>query len=76
MVNPDDLQGTRGESTDPKTLFIKMIPGHRPEVTFTGFWTGRMLRPLMSTIARAYRTRKNNVVNVKPKQEDKGDERI
>lgn len=44
-----------------KTVLVKMIPGKRPDVTFTGFWTGNYVRSAMDSIAKAYRLRRRGV---------------
>ncbi len=40
-----------------KWLTLKIIPGHRPEVTFTGLWTGQYIKAAIDGIAKAYRLR-------------------
>lgn len=41
-----------------KTLTVKLTPGKKPEVTFSGFWTGKFIQAAMNSIARAYRVRR------------------
>lgn len=45
-----------------KTILVKMIPGKRPEVTFTGLWTGKYIAAASNSIAKAYRVSRRNVV--------------
>lgn len=69
------LQGSLIErDKEIKTLVIKMIPGKRPEVLFSGFWNGRILRAAISSISKAYRTRNCTMVT-KQKQGGQGDEK-
>ena len=55
----DALQGTYEERMkEEKTILVKMVPGDRPSVSFTGFWNGRFIRAAMDSVAKAYRLRK------------------
>lgn len=38
-----------------RTIVLRMNPGTRPEVEFTGFWTGKFIRSAQDSISRAYR---------------------
>jgi len=67
-----------------KTIFLKMTVGKRPDVTFTGFWSGKFIRAAMDSISRSYRLRRNSAsrpigrkeVQVqKPAEGSKGDDR-
>ena len=49
---------------DDRTILLKMEYGKRPEVTFTGFWSGRFLQGALSSISKAYRLRRHK--NVRP----------
>ncbi len=49
----------KGDKVDgEKTLFMKLIPGQRPEVVFTGAWSGKYITAAMNSIAKAYRTQR------------------
>ena len=52
-----------------KTLTIKMVPGKRPEVTFTGAWTGKYIKGAIDSIAKAYRVTRRRVIPPTPKVE-------
>jgi len=43
---------------EERTILLKYIPGKRPEVVFTGFWTGKFIKGAINAISRAYRLRK------------------
>jgi len=45
-----------------KTIFIRMESGKRPDVTFTGFWTGKYLKGAIDSIAKAYRMARRRVI--------------
>ncbi len=47
---------------EEKTLTLKLIPGKKPEVMFTGFWTGKFINAAMNSIAKAYRTRRSHAI--------------
>ena len=38
-----------------KEIHIKVKHGEKPEVTFIGFWNGKMINAASNAIARAYR---------------------
>ena len=38
-----------------KSLLLRINPGHRPEVVFTGMWTGKYIKAAMDSIAKSYR---------------------
>ncbi len=44
-----------------RTIMLTMTMGQRPEVTFTGFWSGKFIRAAMDSIARAYRLQRHSV---------------
>lgn len=43
---------------DPRTILIEIKEGEKPEVTFTGFWNGRLIHNAQKILSRAYRTRR------------------
>ena len=45
-----------------RELSLKIIPGKRPEVTFTGFWTGKYIKAAMDSIAKGYRMCRRRVI--------------
>jgi hypothetical protein len=45
-----------------KSLTLKIIPGQRPEVTFTGTWTGKYIKAAMDSIAKCYRITRRTVL--------------
>ena len=47
---------------EEKTLSIRLIPGKKPEVTFTGLWSGKFINAAMNSIAKAYRMRRGKVI--------------
>ena len=52
----DALMGTPKERLETeRTLLLRMTPGQRPTVTFTGFWTGKFIRGALDSISKAYR---------------------
>lgn len=54
-----ELQGTAVQRTEEeKTLVVKLTPGKRPTVLFTGFWTGKFIRSAQNAIAKNYRVRR------------------
>ena len=54
-----ELGGTFEERmTEEKTILLKMIPGKRPEIVFTGFWNGKFIKAAMNSISKAYRLRR------------------
>jgi len=38
-----------------KSLLLTISPGKRPEVVFTGMWTGKYIKAAMDSIAKCYR---------------------
>ena len=38
-----------------KSLLLTISPGKRPEVVFTGTWTGKYVKAAMDSIAKCYR---------------------
>ena len=53
-----------------KTILLKMSPGKKPEVAFTGFWTGRYIDAAMNSIAKAYRVTRRNLTRPPVKMVD------
>jgi len=45
-----------------KTIFVKMVAGQKPEIVFTGFWTGKYIAAATNSIAKAYRVSRRNIV--------------
>lgn len=45
-----------------KSLLLKIIPGKRPEVVFTGFWTGKYIKAAMDSIAKCYRVARRTAI--------------
>lgn len=43
---------------EEKTIVLRMVPGQRPDVTFTGFWTGKFVQAAQNSISKAYRLRR------------------
>jgi len=72
------LSGTPQERMEEeKTIFLKYTPGKRPEVTFTGFWSGKFIKAAMDSISRSYRLRRRDItrpVRANPEVEPKPDE--
>lgn len=49
---------------EDKTILIKLSYGKKPEVIFTGFWSGKLISSATNSIARAYRTYRNQAVKL------------
>ena len=47
---------------EPKSISLTMTSGHKPEVSFTGFWTGRDIKAAMNSVARAYRLHRRDTM--------------
>ena len=61
------LQGSDSmRKEEEKTIYISMKPTTRPEVVFTGFWSGKFIKAAMDSIAKAYRTRRFKQVRPQP----------
>ena len=57
------LQGTvEQRKEEEKTIVIRMIEGQRPEVDFTGFWTGKLMKAAINGLSRAYRLRRHRMI--------------
>ena len=56
----------KNKMEDDRTILLKMEYGKRPEVTFTGFWSGRFLQGALSSISKAYRLRRHKDVRPFP----------
>ena len=55
-LTAEDLRDVLRPDVDgEKSLLLKMIPGKRPEIVFTGTWTGKYIRAAMDSIAKSYR---------------------
>ena len=53
------LQGTLKERLEgQKTIHLVFDMGEKPNVTFTGFWTGGLITAAQNSIAKAYRRRR------------------
>ena len=52
-----------------KTLLIEISPGKRPEVTFTGAWSGKYIKAAMDSVAKAYRITRRRVMTPTHKEE-------
>ena len=53
------LQGTYEQRLEEKkTIVLTFYPGKKPEVIFTGFWTGKFLKAALGSISKAYRVRR------------------
>jgi hypothetical protein len=46
---------------EEKKLMLRILPGKKPEVTFTGFWSGKYIKAAMDSIAKAYRVQGRDV---------------
>ena len=55
------LRGKIDKAEEERTIVLTLLPGKRPEVSFTGFWNGRFIRAAMDSIAKAYRLRRHSV---------------
>ena len=53
-----------------KTLLLKMTPGNRPEVIFTGLWSGKYIKAAMDSIAKCYRVARRQVIRTTNKVSD------
>jgi hypothetical protein len=63
MLTAGDLKAELAPSVDgEKTILLKMVPGKRPEVVFTGFWTGKYIAAATNSIAKAYRVARRNII--------------
>lgn len=52
-----------------KSLLLKIAPGKRPEVVFTGTWTGKYIKAAMDSIAKCYRVTRRRVITPTLKEE-------
>ena len=61
-LKAEDLRDAlRPDVEGEKTILIRMTPGKRPDVTFTGAWTGKFIKGAIDSIAKAYRVAKRRV---------------
>lgn len=69
-----ELSGSYDERIkEDKTIVIKLIYGKKPEVTFTGFWTGKLINSATNSIARAYRTYRAQAIRTNNIKKESGD---
>lgn len=62
-LRAEDLRDELRPDVDgEKTLTLKISPGKRPEVSFTGTWTGKYIKAAMDSIARGYRVARRRVL--------------
>ena len=55
-LTAEDLRDELRPSVDgEKSLLLTIQPGKRPEVVFTGTWTGKYIKAAMDSIAKCYR---------------------
>lgn len=55
-----DLGGTVEErKREQRSIILTMKHGERPDVLFTGFWNGHLVKNAMNAISRGYRQRKH-----------------
>lgn len=55
-LTAEDLREELRPSIDgEKSLTLTMKPGKRPEIVFTGMWSGKYIRAAMDSIAKSYR---------------------
>jgi hypothetical protein len=40
---------------EEKKIVLRMLPGKKPEIVFSGFWSGKYIKAAMDSIAKAYR---------------------
>jgi hypothetical protein len=51
-----ELSGTINQrETEEKSIYITLKHGEKPQVVFTGFWNGKLVRNAENAISRAYR---------------------
>ena len=56
-----------------KSIYIELKDGGKPEVVFTGFWNGKLVKAAQKAIERTYRSRRFKPVR-KNAEGGKGDE--
>ena len=68
-LKAEDLRDAlRPDVEGEKTILIKMTPGKRPDVTFTGSWSGKYIKGAIDSIAKAYRvTKRRRLILPSPK---------
>jgi hypothetical protein len=58
-----ELSGTINQrETELKTILITMQHGEKPNVVFTGFWNGHLVRNAENAISRAYRHQRHKSI--------------
>ena len=74
MALSKGLEGSVRErlETEEKTILVKMTPGQRPEVTFTGFWNAKFIRAAMNSLSKQYRLRKFRPSHPEHRVEERG----
>ena len=45
---------------EEKKIVLRILPGKKPDVTFSGFWSGKYIKAAMDSIAKAYRVQGRN----------------
>ena len=67
-LKAEDLRDAlRPDVEGEKTILIRMTPGKRPDVTFTGAWTGKYIKGAIDSIAKAYRIARRRLILPSPK---------
>lgn len=62
-LKAEDLRDELRPSVDgEKSLTLKITPGQRPVVSFTGTWTGKYIKAAMDSIAKCYRITRRSVL--------------
>ena len=63
LTAKDLKQGLSGDlkqrMEEEKTVHIVFKYGERPDVTFTGFWNGQLVRNAQNALSRSYRQRRH-----------------
>ena len=53
------LGGTLDERlTEVKSIYIEMKDRGKPEIVFTGFWNGKLVKVAQNSLSKAYRSRR------------------
>jgi hypothetical protein len=57
------LSGTINQRIEEdRSIVLTMRHGERPDVIFTGFWNGRLVKNAMNAISRSYRLRRHKEI--------------
>lgn len=60
-----ELSGTMEQrEAETRTILLTMHHGEKPNVVFTGFWNGHLVRNAENAISRAYRQLKHKLIRV------------